>query len=721
MDTKRLESIDELSETVNGKSIRGIVIANSPTYEVWFPYSVETVKLLASGKLLGVQNTSSIHLNQLTDAAEDEHYSILRIQTVTTRHFQVDRLRLDRADSPESIEALLGERSQEWQRRLDQTEQTNLRIVVSAVESGLELHMPLGNAEIRGFDLKLQASSGVPLLGNPAFLFGPQVVEQVTNRDMAAPAADNSTVTAGHHTLFNSVDIPVNLDADALIRRHFGIFGFTGAGKSNLLSTLIEKVLGAGRAPNTVGGSNALLFDVNNEYFGLLIDVILKHDSHIVILPEEDGSFEIGASLEGFLAGDFTVLRDAAQEFLNTTTLSRSLQKFRYSEAGQRLLLEVTQLLLGAHVMKLYFETPEPLAVAFFLAKINDIAESIQKSIRGAGQAKKREAWSLVIKALGETTIDSAKVATASDFDRWQSTLVDALDFCTGGSRERNEESSIGSQLTEVFSSDTGDALRHDLVAPLQKLFDAVAELRTETMRSLPESGSYIDRSGLLKVLHDHDKTLIIFLGSEISLRRHADSFGQFIYQWRRKKGFVDPATAFIFDEADVFIPGQSSPVSDDDKESIKLSRRVATTLARRGRKYGLGIGLATQRIVYLDTSILAQLGTNFVGKLPRATDRRTISDGFGMDEGSLQQGVQVVGDWMVLSHTAVGDKGSPIPVHFPNADERLLVFLSEFSEERVKHLVDAAAHNDYLADLRRSKSEYASETSSTDFLPVED
>ncbi|MEY4008625.1 MAG: hypothetical protein RL232_152 [Actinomycetota bacterium] len=45
----------------------------------------------------------------------------------------------------------------------------------------------------------------------------------------------------------------------------------------------------------------------------------------------------------------------------------------------------------------------------------------------------------------------------------------------------------------------------------------------------------------------------------------------------------------------------------------------------------GLGLGIATQRITYLDTSILAQIGSYFVGRLPRVSDRQKITEGFGI------------------------------------------------------------------------------------------
>jgi DNA helicase HerA-like ATPase len=61
--------------------------------------------------------------------------------------------------------------------------------------------------------------------------------------------------------------VPVYVRIEDFIRVHFGIFGFTGAGKSNLLSTYISKLL---ESPLTV---KIVLFDLMGEYTALLIDL----------------------------------------------------------------------------------------------------------------------------------------------------------------------------------------------------------------------------------------------------------------------------------------------------------------------------------------------------------------------------------------------------------------------------------------------------------------
>ena len=210
----------------------------------------------------------------------------------------------------------------------------------------------------------------------------------------------------------------------------------------------------------------------------------------------------------------------------------------------------------------------------------------------------------------------------------------------------------------------------------------------------------------------------MIFLGSENSLRFFSEILGSFIYDQRRRNGIVDPATIFIFDEADIFIPGQAGSATDEEKEAIRRSKKIATTLARRGRKYGLGLGVATQRITYLDTSILAQIGSYFVGRLPRASDRQKITEGFGIDKDSLQAGIRGVGDWVVLSHTAVGDRGAPLPVHFDNADARIMNFIKTFDPSRYIAKAESAKIFDYHTDLNQIQDTLTNPISNWEFLP---
>jgi DNA helicase HerA-like ATPase len=104
-------------------------------------------------------------------------------------------------------------------------------------------------------------------------------------------------------------------------------------------------------------------------------------------------------------------------------------------------------------------------------------------------------------------------------------------------------------------------------------------------------------------------------------------------------------------------------------------------TLARRGRKFGLGIGIATQRIRFLDTSILAQPHTYFVSKLPRSSDRQAVAEAFDISEDMFRQTFKFrKGDWLLASFDAAGLEAIPVPIHTENADDKILDFVLKYS-----------------------------------------
>jgi DNA helicase HerA-like ATPase len=90
-----------------------------------------------------------------------------------------------------------------------------------------------------------------------------------------------------------------------------------------------------------------------------------------------------------------------------------------------------------------------------------------------------------------------------------------------------------------------------------------------------------------------------------------------------------------------------------------------------------LGLGIATQRIRYLDTNIMAQPHTYFISKLPRMSDRQAVAEAFGVSEELLNQTFKFKkGQWLLISHDATGLEAVPVPIRAPNANDRLSAWL---------------------------------------------
>ena len=692
--------------------LRGVLIANDPSYEIWFPYSIEAIKTLRENLIIGVRNISSINLHRVTDVEEDAHYSLLRIAAVSPRHFLVDQIRQDRTNEPVSIEQIISKFDTEWKRSVRDREENNLRLVVLVESTGLELYLPLGAAAFTQQSEGIYDARSNPILGDIAYLMNQSVVERLVNRQLPAPAPENDCIALGTHTLYTNPPLQVLLDTNTFFRRHFGIFGFTGAGKSNLLSTLVASAM------ETASQTNLVLFDVNNEYFGLLFDVLLRHDAHVVFLDPK----LMGASLRALLQGKMQYLEAAAQEFVDTTTMSGALTGACDESADVRAnLVQITKMLLASGCFKVLRMAENANSVGFFFSQLQEHIESSVTLSSGKGMRTKNEFLKGIPGLLAQWLPDENQDLTPDNLETLRANIKPLLDYTASDEALAGTEhngSALFSKLCEKFPKDDKDRGYRDLHDPLRRIDDFLQKKIQEITRVEEDYKITIGLDGLLNALHDKKKTVVILLGQENSLRNFSNLLGEFVYNFRREHGITAPVTSFIFDEADLFIPAKTEKKDDDDAEAIKSSRIIANTLARRGRKYGLGLGIATQRLTYLDTGILAQLSSYFVGKLPRLTDRTRIAEGFGIEQANLQSGISTAGDWVVLSHSAVGDKGAPIPVHFANADMRLTSFLDNFDMDLYPSLLQSMKRADYLADLENNRSDLTRPVTSTDYLP---
>jgi hypothetical protein len=223
---------------------------------------------------------------------------------------------------------------------------------------------------------------------------------------------------------------------------------------------------------------------------------------------------------------------------------------------------------------------------------------------------------------------------------------------------------SIREGLQKVLQND--GTFSEDYGPIISKLDD----LEAATRESLA-AGTTLDE--MVRDLNDteHSSLWIIQAHNPNEMRSFAKHLGETVYESRRLTGLIDPLVSFIFDEADEF-------VRRDATGSYLESAEIAQTLARRGRKFGLGLGIATQRIRYLDTNVMAQPHTYFISKLPRQSDRQAVAEAFGMSEELLNQTFKFKkGNWLLMSHDATGLEAIPIPIKTPDTNARVSAWLS--------------------------------------------
>ena len=176
---------------------------------------------------------------------------------------------------------------------------------------------------------------------------------------------------------------------------------------------------------------------------------------------------------------------------------------------------------------------------------------------------------------------------------------------------------------------------------------------------------------GIRGLLEDFDTNLVVIsISDPYTIKELTIALTQDLLVRRKRRFTVKPYILMVFDEAQEFISSKESGI--DGKCSVHVE-----TLLRQGRKYGLGVCIATQRIAYLNTNALQQLHTYFVGTLPRPYDRLLISDTFMIDKGILEKTLEFApGEWLLSSYIATGIENVPIFIKADNAEKEIEKYL---------------------------------------------
>jgi len=575
-------------------------------YEIWFEYTRQTMAELKEGTFLAVKNFST---NQ-----NENHHSILEIVSLMPIHYAL-------GESPEGYPGFVMEAARniatDWTSQEDRSEEDTTIIRCIAIPTGIEIAESQNGRD-------LNHDRALPMIGSDARVLTHDATREIVNREISP---DRDHVFEGGTWLVDD-RVPIYIRAEDFIRLHFGIFGFTGAGKSNFVSTYIANLLHISRNRNRP--VKIVLFDLMSEYVPILIDCLYEFSkAYLVILGEQT----IPDSTIRYLAGEKSkdMLKSATEDFLRTTLLPKSLESERSK------FLRPIAILLRDNKVKIFKERERTIDVIIEEFKLPGGMGNIAGKVYD------------FVKVLKESYKDSPP--TLENVNGIKKEIDDFIEKCEDQpSPKLTDKARIGLDGLRAHLEGNVRITEHqypdDVVLSIGSITDG---LNQEGHSSL-----YIIQS------HDPD-----------TIRSFAHSLGFHVFHRRRELGSNTPLVSFIFDEADEFIP--QSP----KEESYRNSSSIAAMLARRGRKFGLGLGIATQRVRYLDTSIMAQPHTYLVSKMPRLSDREAIQEAFGFSEDMFRQTFKFApGDWLLASHDATGLKAVPIPIHAQDANERIREFL---------------------------------------------
>lgn len=578
-------------------------------FEVWFEYTRLAMNDIKEGTMLAVPNYAT--------TKKETHYSIIEVTSIKPIHYAI-------GENPQGYPGFVLEAAknaaQDWTGQDDESTEDTTTIKCTAIPTNLEL------VEREDGSREFQTEQNIPMVGAIVQILATEPTKQVVNKDIDLDAEKNSLFIGGKLIRDQKVEAFVRIED--FIRVHFGIFGFTGAGKSNLLSTYIANMLSS---PQVI---KVVLFDLMGEYSVLLLDQLLKENIHGGILTVGRQTLPEGLFRYINELPNPPSLDEATRQLERYTLLPKALIKERqFITFGLRKLIEKKGIR--------YYQDVKSLTVwdLFFTSAVK-----WSKDRRETKFNQRKEIVTRALKAAKVTGDYKTKRFTPEVAKNIREAIEQELDESTGAEFKRD-----------------GDFTNH--IAKLQELekttqdFYAVGTTLDDIVEDLNNS--------------EHSSLWIIQAHNPNELRNFSKRLGEKVYEERRQNGLVDPLVSFIFDEADEFIP--SKPTG----ESYHASIEIAETLARRGRKFGLGIGIATQRTRYLDTSIMAQPHTYLVSKLPRESDREVVAEAFGVSKDMFRQTFKFKpGNWLIMSHDATGLKAIPVPIQTDDANVRLSEFL---------------------------------------------
>ena len=559
--------------------------------------------LLEEGMLLAVKN-----FKQAIENAE--RYTLMESSRVWPEHFGLRGLS-DHGYYPMQFE-IIEQSEEDWK-----TDDTSTMIIqIDAIPINYDLIIS-GNGEfefVKGFSY--------PVVGSPIYVLNSEMINRMYNQKIAADLGVDTSKTVddarvdprlGLIKMFEAskIPIPIYVDFEKLIRYHFGVFAFTGGGKSNLMSNVLRRII------LHTAETKIVIFDISCEYTFLLLDVLADPNMRAKVILEHR--------------------IDALEQFFNSVVKPREYETDQRTKAGLQALMDQGKLA--------YYTKPKQ--------KIPTYSQFMEELEDQRKDSVSKPHYVNAIDAIGDAVREYVERQGLSENQEVDEAFVGYID---GVAREAVEKFRVHDK-----SGLYAWATTRNTIADLFRKRDGKEDKAT--------SGLTVE--GIRQLLEDKATNLVVIsISDPFTIKELAISLTQDLLVRRKRRFTVKPYILVVFDEAQEFISSKEGGLDG------KCSAHVETLL-RQGRKYGLGVCIATQRIAYLNTNALQQLHTYFVGTLPRPYDRALVSETFMIDKGILEKTLEFApGEWLLSSYIATGIENVPIFIKADNAEKEIEKYL---------------------------------------------
>lgn len=239
-------------------------------------YHKDIMSLVEEGMIFAVRNFRT----KIQDDQVFDRYTLLVASRIWPDHYGLKAIS-DHTYYPMQFE-VIEQSVTDW----DTEDMSTMMIQISAIPVNYDLVLDSQSSSykyVKGFSY--------PIIGDEVFLLNANTVMEMYNRkiiekmswELTYPKHDARTdPRIGIIKMFeNSKEkIPIYVDFENMIRYHFGVFSFTGGGKSCLLSNLLRRIL------YHTSETKVVIFDISSEYAFLLMDVFADPNISSKIIME---------------------------------------------------------------------------------------------------------------------------------------------------------------------------------------------------------------------------------------------------------------------------------------------------------------------------------------------------------------------------------------------------------------------------------------------------
>ena len=567
-------------------------------------YQKDLMGLLEEGMLLAVKNFKQARPGE-------ERYTLMEISRVWPEHFGLRGLS-DHGYYPMQFE-IIEQSEEDWQTN----DKSTMMIQINAIPVNYDLIINK-NCEfqfVKGFSY--------PIVGSPVYLLNSEMINRMYNQKIAEKLGIEPSKTVedakadprlGSIKMFQASKtvIPIYVDFEKLVRYHFGVFAFTGGGKSNLMSNTLRRIL------LHTSNTKVIIFDISCEYLFLLLDILADPTmSAKVVLEHKINSLE---------------------QFFNSVVKPREYEVDERIKAGLQLIMEqgkVAYYTMPKQKIPTYSQFIDELKdqrkkstdKPHYLNAIDKIHDAILEYMEEHGLSENREVDEDFVRYIDQIaieTIQEFKVHEKSGLYAWATTRTAIINRI----RRRHEKE----------KKETGG-------------------LTAEKIRELLEGEARLVCVSISDPFTMKD--LVITLTQDLLVRR-------------KRRFQVKPYILLVFDEAQEFIPALSGSSGID----AKCSRHVETLLRQgRKYGLGACIAtqriayLNTNALQQLHTYFVGTLPRPY----DRALISDTFMIDKGILEKTLEF---APGEWLLSSYIATGIENVPIFIKADNAENEIEKYL---------------------------------------------